>query len=90
VDLDLPQVIAAMSTKPAGIAGVADRHGGPVEVGRPANLTVFDPDVTWSVVPAELASKSRNTPYVGRRLRGRVRHTVFRGAAVVIDGEAQR
>jgi dihydroorotase len=90
VDLDLSQVIAAMSTKPAGIAGVADRHGGPVEVGRPANLTVFDPDVTWSVVPAELASKSRNTPYVGRKLRGRVRHTVFRGAAVVIDGEAQR
>ena len=55
----------------------------------PANLTVFDPDATWQVRPAALASRSRNTPYVGRTLRGRVRHTIFGGAAVVVDGMAQ-
>ena len=38
-------------------------------------------------VPAKLASKSRNTPYVGRALRGKVRHTVFEGNAAVIDAQ---
>ena len=51
---------------------------------------MFDPDAEWEVVPAQLASKSRNTPYVGVPLRGRVRHTIFDGALVVIDGAATR
>ena len=42
------------------------------------------------VDPALLASRSRNTPYAGRTLTGRVRHTLLRGEPVVIDGEAQR
>ena len=88
--LDVPEVIALLSARPAAIAGVGDRHGGPVSPGRPANLTVFDPDQTWTVVPAMLASKSRNTPYAGRTVRGKVRHTLLRGAPVVVDGEARR
>ena len=88
--LDLPDVIRLLSTNPARIAKLDDRHGGPVAVGRPANLTVFDPSATWTVVPSALASKSRNTPYAGRTLHGVVRHTVLRGTPVVIDAEAQR
>jgi dihydroorotase len=42
------------------------------------------------VDPFALASRSRNTPYAGRTLTGRVRHTVFRGEPVVVDAEAQR
>jgi dihydroorotase len=42
------------------------------------------------VAPEQLASKSRNTPYAGKTLRGKVRHTVFNGSAVVVDGVAQR
>ena len=90
LDMPLVDVIAALSWKPAAIAGVADRHGRPIEVGEPANLTVFDPSVEWEVVPARLASKSRNTPYVGTPLRGRVRHTIFDGQLVVRDGTATR
>jgi dihydroorotase len=90
LELPLADVVAALSWKPAAIAGVAGEHGRPVEVGEPANLTVFDPRVEWEVRPADLASKSRNTPYVGERLRGRVRHTVLRGRAVVIAGQAMR
>ena len=90
LDMPLADVIAALSWKPAAIAGVADRHGRPIEVGEPANLTVFDPDVEWEVVPARLASKSRNTPYVGTPLRGRVRHTILDGTLVVRDGTATR
>ena len=88
--LDLHAVIALLSQNPARIAGLSARHGGPVAAGRAANLTVFDPDLTWSVIPAKLASKSRNTPYAGRSVRGKVRHTFFDGVAVVLDGEAQR
>jgi dihydroorotase len=88
--MDLVDVIAALSWKPAAIAGVADRHGRPVAVGEPANLTVIDTDLRWTVVPGELASKSRNTPYAGRSVRGKVRHTLQRGVPVVIDAAATR
>ena len=55
----------------------------------PANLAVFDPDEAWAVRPAELASRSRNTPYVRpRRCAARVRHTVLRGTAVGRSAES--
>jgi dihydroorotase len=91
-DLELPlaEVVALLSWRPAAIAGVLDEHGGPIQAGRPANLCVIDPNASWVVDPARLASKARNTPFAGRRLRGRVRHTILRGEPVVIDAEAQR
>ncbi len=88
--MSIAEVIAAFTWKPAAIARVDDRHGGPIETGRPANLVVFDPDESWEVVPAKLASRSRNTPYAGIELRGRVRHTVRGGVPTVIDGVARR
>ena len=88
--LDLPEVLAVLSWRPATIAGIADRHGAVVVPGAPANLCVVDPDETWTVSGAAMASRSHNTPYEGRTLRGRVRHTVCAGEPVVIDGEAQR
>jgi dihydroorotase len=90
LDMPLADIVAALSWKPAAIAGVADRHGRPLVPGEPANITVFDPQVEWQVAPGALASKSRNTPYVGRVLRGRVRHTVYAGSPVVVDGVARR
>ena len=90
LDMPLNDVVAAMSWKPAAIAGVGDAHGRPVAVGEPGNLTVFDAAAEWEVQPARLASKSRNTPFVGVPLRGRVRLTILQGVAVVADGVAQR
>jgi dihydroorotase len=87
--LQLGDALACLSWQPAAIAGL-DGHGGPIEPGRPANLCVVDPDVRWEVDPARLASRSRNTPYAGRKLTGRVRHTILRGEPVVVDGTAQR
>src|SRR5204862_233009 len=87
--LDLVDALACLSWQPAAIARL-DGHGGPVEPGRPANLCVVDPAVRWEVDPTRLASRSRNTPYCGRKLTGRVRHTVLRGEPVVVDGIAQR
>ena len=51
---------------------------------------MFDPALEWEVVPARLASKSRNTPFVGTPLRGKVRHTIYDGTVVVRDGVATR
>ncbi|MDW3212915.1 MAG: dihydroorotase [Ilumatobacteraceae bacterium] len=90
LDMPVAAVVAALSWKPAAIAGVADDHGRPIAEGEPANITVFDPDETWQVVPAHLASKSRNTPFVGVELRGRVRHTILRGQLTVGDGTPRR
>ena len=90
LDADLTWLVRIMSSNPARIAGIDDRHGRDIEPGAPANLVVFDPSATWQVSPDSLASKSRNTPFVGMTLRGRVRHTIFNGAFSVRDGEAQR
>jgi dihydroorotase len=88
--LRIEQVLALLSWQPARIAGIDAQHGGPVAEGRPANLCVIDPTAMWTVEPDRLASRSRNTPYAGQKLQGRVRHTLLAGEPVVIDGEAQR
>jgi dihydroorotase len=93
------QIFALMSTQPAIIAGLGvtdpriaghSAHGGPLEIGAPANLCVFDPTATTVVDAARLASRSHNTPYAGRTFRGAVRHTILRGEPVVVDASAQR
>jgi dihydroorotase len=90
LDLEVEQVVALLSWRPAQLLGVADRHGGPILEGRRANLCVFDPDEEWTVDASAMHSRSRNTPYAGRRLRGRVRHTLLEGEPVFCDGEATR
>ena len=91
-ELDIPveRIVALLSWQPAAIAGITAAHGGPIEVGRSANICVIDPSEKWVVDPASLASRSRNTPYAGRALVGKVRHTVLHGEPVVIGGQAQR
>ena len=88
--LTMQQLLARMSWNPAGIAGLDGEHGRPIEPGTPANLVVLDPDATWTRSHDTSASKSRNDPWHGVELRGRVRHTMLRGFPTVIDGEAQR
>ena len=90
LDLPIEAVLALLSWQPARIAGIAELHGGPVAEGRPANLCVIDTSATWTVDPTALASRSRNTPYAGRVLTGRARHTILRGEPVVIDFQATR
>ncbi len=88
--LPIERVLALLSWRPARIAGLEARHGGPVAPGRPANLCVIDPSARWVVDPPRLASRSRNTPYAGRTMTGVVRHTVSAGEPVVVDAEALR
>ena len=67
--------------------GVAGR---PLAPGEPANLVLLDPASRATVDPAALASRSRNSPYAGRELPGRVVATFLRGLPTVLDGKAQR
>lgn len=90
LEMSVAEVVAALSWKPAAIAGVADTHGRPIAPGEPANLTVFDPNETWEVIPATLASKSKNTPFVGVELKGKTKHTLLHGVPTVLDGNPQR
>ncbi len=58
---------------------------GTLSVGSPGDVCVFDPDAEWTVEPGRFASKGRNTPLTGRRLRGRVVATVYGGRVVFDD-----
>ncbi|MCX5016359.1 dihydroorotase [Streptomyces sp. NBC_00555] len=83
--LDWAGVAERMSFAPARIGGL-ENHGRPVSAGEPANLTLVDTSYRGVVDPAHFASRSRNTPYEGRELPGRVTHTFLRGRATVVDG----
>jgi dihydroorotase len=83
--LDWGGVADRMSIRPAAI-GRLPGHGGAIEVGAPANLTLVDPSASWTVDPSALASKSRNTPFGGHTLPARVVSTLLRGRLTVSDG----
>ncbi len=84
--LALPHALARLSTAPARILGL-DAHGRLAE-GGPANIVVFDPSATWRVDPARFYSRSRNTPFEGREVQGKVIHVFFGGRQTVRDGRA--
>jgi len=79
------QVADRLSVTPASIGRLSE-HGRPIAVGEPANLCLVDPTARWTVDPARSASRSRNTPFAGRELPGRVVATFLRGRATVLDG----
>ena len=77
--VDFPTLIERMSVAPARIFHLP---GGSLARGRPADITVFDPSREWVVDPEQFLSKGRNTPYAGRKLRGRAICTVVGGRIV--------
>ncbi|GIH59548.1 dihydroorotase [Microbispora siamensis] len=84
--LDWAGVADRMSARPARIGRLAG-HGRPIEPGAPGNITLYDPSVRQPVDPAAMASKSRNTPYEGLTLPGRVVATFLRGRPTVLEGK---
>jgi dihydroorotase len=88
VTLDVQKLAALMSWNPARIARLESHQGRPLAVGEPANIAVWDTTSVWTVQKDALASKSKNTPYHGMAVRGRVHHTIFNGELVVHEGKA--
>ncbi len=82
--LPLATLIAALTVRPARAWGL--EPAGTLRVGAPADLVIFDPNAEWTVDPARFASRGKNTPLAGIRLRGRVRQTLL-GGRVVFDAE---
>ena len=74
-----------MSTIPARIGQVPDQ-GMPIAPGSAANITVWDPSAQGPLEVDALVGKSGNSPYLGRRMPGTVRHVLFRGRPSVVDG----
>jgi dihydroorotase len=77
--LTMSQLIARMSTNPARILGVP---GGTLCPGAPADITLIDPNMEWTVDTAAFASRSRNCPFQGWSLRGRAVMTIIGGRVV--------
>ena len=77
--LTLCDLVERMSTAPARIFNLP---GGTLAPGAPADVTITDPKAPWTVTPAEFFSRSRNTPFSGRKLTGRAELTIVRGQIV--------
>jgi len=84
--LDWRGVARVMSERPAQIGRATDQ-GRPIAVGEPATLILVDPDATWTVRRAQLASLADNTPYDGMELPGRVAVSMLRGRVTTEDGK---
>ena len=77
--VDLPVLIERMACAPARLFKLP---GGTLRKGALADVTVFDPDATWTVDPTKFRSKGRNSPYTGQELRGRVALTIVDGRVI--------
>jgi dihydroorotase len=78
--LTWPQLMEKMSARPAEIARLADR--GTMAIGSLADIVIINPTEKWTINPEESFSKSRNTPFGGRHVTGRVTHTIVGGKRV--------
>jgi dihydroorotase len=88
-ELDALTAVARFTTGPASVRNTRG-HGGPIAAGEPANLMVFDPALHWVVDRERLHSRAKNTPFHGRALIGRPRHTLLRGVFTLRDGSLVR
>ena len=76
--LSLEDLIAKMATIPAGILGVESGLG----IGKPADITIIDPEVEYSALPGSFRSKSGNSPFIDWRLKGWAEATLVDGRVV--------
>ena len=77
--IDLATLVEKMACAPARVFHLP---GGTLRRGSVADVTIFDPETEWTVDPARFRSKGRNTPYSGKRLRGRVHFTIVDGQLI--------
>ena len=77
--MDLPAIIKRMSTTPADILRLPR---GRMSLGAQADLVLFDPDEEWTVDPEQFASKARNTPFAGWKVKGKVKYTIVKGEVI--------
>ncbi len=77
--IDWPRLIALLTIEPARLCGLEAMGLGQLKVGGPADITIIDPDLAWTISEKDLVGKSRNTPFLGRRMKGRATATIVGG-----------
>jgi dihydroorotase len=77
--LTFERAITCLTSAPAAVFGL---QKGTLEPGAAADVTLIDPDTSWTVDPERFRSKSRNTPFAGRVLKGQVVRTLVAGMTV--------
>lgn len=84
--LDLPTIIAKMTSEPAKVFGM---DAGTLTVGKSADITVIDPELSWTVDEKKFYTKGSHSPFIGRELKGKAVLTVVDGKIVMQDGEVR-
>ena len=84
-ELTLAMLIAKLTCGPAEIIGTGHGKLGSLEVEAPAEVTIFDPNREWLVDTSDFASKGKNTPLNGEKLKGKVMATIYQGKFVYKD-----
>lgn len=89
--IDWPRLIALLTIEPAKLCGLDGSNSthpdhpsglGQLKLGGPADVSIIDPDLAWTISDKDLVGKSRNTPFVGRRVKGRAIMTIVAGQIV--------
>jgi len=83
--ISLVSLIAKLTCEPARIIGNKYGRLGTLAIGAPADVTLFDPNLEWIVDTKDFASKGKNTPLAGERLKGKVMATIYQGELAYKD-----
>lgn len=83
--LDLGQAIAALTIRPARIAGIDAGH---LDIGATADICIFDPERAWTVTRNSLASAGKNSPFLFWEMTGKITHTLVGGRIIFEQGVA--
>ena len=78
-------VIEKFTVNPARIFSLDKEGIGEVKIGKEANIVIFDPNEEWELKEEDIVSKSKNTPLIGVKLKGKVKYTIHNGKLVYID-----
>ena len=78
-------VIEKFTINPARIFSLDNDGVGEIKIGKEANIVIFDPNEEWELKEEEIVSKSKNTPLIGVKLKGKVKYTIHNGKLVYID-----
>lgn len=77
--MELTEIVRRMTVNPASILGLSK---GRLALGNDADIVIFDPNEEWTVDPEQFASKGRNTPFAGWKVKGRVKYTIVGGTVI--------
>ncbi len=84
--IDWPRLIALLTIEPARLCNLDARGLGQLREGGPADLTLIDPDLAWTIGADDLRGMSTNTPFLGRQVRGRAVTTIVAGSVTHTTG----